>query len=81
MDPFFKNITANPETTADGNNFFINDINATDITWQVDGGIILKSSGNGINVAWFGNAPEHKVFASGLMRGTGFFSELNVNRK
>lgn len=81
MDPFFKDITANPETTTDGNSFFINDINATDITWQVDGGIILKSSGNGINVAWFGNAPEHKVYASGLMRGTGFLSEFNVNKK
>lgn len=81
MNLFFKDIAANPGINADGNNFFINDINATDITWQVDGGIILKTSGNGINVAWFGNAPEHKVFASGMMRGTGFLSEFNVNKK
>lgn len=79
MDPFFSDITVNPEITADGNSFFINDINATDITWRVDGGIILKSSENGINVAWFGNAPKHKVYASGMMRGTGFVSELNLN--
>lgn len=74
MDPFFYDITANAEIIADGNYYSINNTNATDVTWLVEGGFVLTNSGNSIKVAWFNNAPEHIVHAAGKVRGTGFVS-------
>ena len=74
MDPFFYDITANAEIIADGNYYSINNTNATDVTWFVEGGFVLTNSENSIEVAWFNNAPEHIVHAAGKMRGTGFVS-------
>lgn len=81
MDEFFRDITTSVDIVSDSNYYCINNKNATNITWRVDGGIILENSRNTINVAWFGNAPEHKVYASGIIRGTGFISEFDLNKK
>ena len=81
MDEFFRDITTSVDIVSDSNYYYINDKNATNIPWRVDGGIILENSRNTINVAWFGNAPEHKVYASGIIRGTGFISEFDLNKK
>lgn len=81
MDEFFRDITTSVDIVSDSNYYYIYDKNATNITWRVDGGIILENSRNTINVAWFGNAPEHKVYASGIIRGAGFISEFDLNKK
>ena len=41
-------------------------------SWQVEGGVILKSEGNNVWVAWIGNAPKHSITASAaLPKGIG----------
>ena len=38
----------------------------TKLSWQVEGGILLSSSDNGVRVVWFTDAPKHVLRASGF---------------
>ena len=78
MDPFFHDITVCNDILADGNVFRLKNLNSSNVTWQTAGGLILENSGNEVTIAWFSNAPEHIVRASGTIRGAGFTYEMNV---
>ena len=78
MDPFFHDITVCNDILADGNVFRLKNLNSSNVTWQAAGGLILENSGNEVTIAWFSNAPEHIVRASGTIRGAGFTYEMNV---
>lgn len=78
MDMFLCDITTDIDIVANGCNYCLNNRYATDVTWRVDGGNIKKNSDSSINVEWLRDAPEHNVYASGKIRGTGFVRKLNV---
>lgn len=78
MDMFLCDITTDIDIVANGCNYCLNNRYATDVTWRVDGGNIKKNSDSSINVEWLRDTPEHNVYASGKIRGTGFVRKLNV---
>lgn len=46
--------------------YCLDDEEATQVSWQAEGGLILENSGNSVRVIWFDNAPKHLLRASGL---------------
>ena len=49
-------------------------------SWQVEGGVILESKGNRINVVWIDNAPKHSVTASAILpKGIGITTTETIN--
>lgn len=63
------------EDRNDPRHFFIDDENASETRWHVEGGFIVKLSddGNEIWVVWDDNAPKQRLHASGLnAKGFGF---------
>jgi hypothetical protein len=49
-------------------------------SWQVEGGVILESKGNRINVVWIDNAPKHSVTASAILpKGLGITTTETIN--
>ena len=49
-------------------------------SWLVEGGVILESKGNNVNVAWIGNAPKHSITVSAaLPKGIGITTTKTIN--
>lgn len=62
----------------DNRHFFINDDNASEVAWNVEGGFILKIEGNDIWVVWRDEAPTHKLYASGLNAKQFGFNDIMI---
>lgn len=61
--------------------YCINDDEASHISWQAEGGLILSTSGNSVRVIWLKDAPKHLLRASGLNRlGVPFKQEWNLQK-
>lgn len=61
--------------------YCINDDEASRISWQAEGGLILNISGNSVRVLWLEDAPKHLLRASGLNAlGVPFKQEWNLQK-
>ncbi len=65
-----------------GSPFFrINSTDIAEVHWQVDGGVVLETSGNRARVMFFGDAKRHVVRVCGKYRnGVEFCEEMIMNR-
>ncbi len=64
----------------DPRHYIINDDDASEVCWRVEGGFILKIEGNNIWVVWRDEAPKHKLYASGLnAKQFGFNDIINID--
>lgn len=54
--------------------------NAESVSWKVDGGFIIESSGNSVSVLWAVDSPTKCITASGTYKyGIGFIKRMTVN--
>jgi acetyl esterase/lipase len=74
MSDFFYNII-NPETpeiVEEGRRFYVRP-EPDQVSWQVEGGVVVSSEDEGVEVVWIRNAPKHRITVSATMpNGTGF---------
>ena len=61
--------------------YCINEEDASCVSWEAEGGLILSSKGNNIRVIWLDDAPKHLLRASGLNAlGVPFKQEWNLQK-
>ena len=61
--------------------YYLNDEEATQLSWQAEGGLILSTSDNSVRVIWLNDAPKHLLRASGLNTlGVPFKQEWNLRK-
>ena len=61
--------------------YCLNDEEASQLSWQAEGGLILSASGNSVYVVWLDDAPKHLLRASGLNKlGVPFKQEWNLRK-
>ena len=61
--------------------FRIDNAEVSEVHWQVDGGVVLETSGNRARVMFFGDAKRHVVRVCGKYRnGVEFCEEMIMNR-
>lgn len=61
--------------------FRIDNAEVSEVHWQVDGGVVLETSGNRARVMFFGDAKRHAVRVCGKYRnGVEFCEEMIMNR-
>lgn len=72
----------NPRQESDESPFFrIDNAEVSEVHWQVDGGVVLETSGNCARVMFFGDAKRHVVRVCGKYRnGVEFCEEMILNR-
>lgn len=68
MSDFFYDIVTpqKPEIVEENGHYYLKPY-PLEASWKVDGGVILDSKGNSIEVAWIGNAPQHSITASTVL--------------
>jgi hypothetical protein len=68
MSDFFFDIVTpqKPEIVEENDHYYLKPY-PLQASWKVDGGVILDSNGNSIEVAWIGNAPQHSITVSTLL--------------
>jgi hypothetical protein len=68
MSDFFFDIVTpqKPEIVEENDHYYLKPY-PLEASWKVDGGVILDSNGNSIEVAWIGNAPQHSITVSTLL--------------
>ena len=61
--------------------YCINEAEASHVSWQAEGGLILSISGNSIRVIWLDDVSKHLLQASGLNAlGVPFKQEWNLQK-
>ena len=81
MSDFFFDIVTpqKPEIVEENDHYYLKPYPLA-ASWKVDGGVILDSNGNSIEVAWIGNAPQHSITVSTLLPyGLGLNTTQNFN--
>ena len=81
MSDFFYDIIVpqKPEIIEENNHYYVKPYPLA-ISWQVEGGVILETSGNSVNVAWINNAPQRSISASTILPyGIGLNSTKTIN--
>ena len=81
---FYPELKSKIEMKQDERNpqiYCINEEDASCISWQTEGGLILTNSGNSVRVIWFEDAPKHLLRACGLNSlGVPFKQEWNLRK-
>ncbi|MBQ1409482.1 MAG: carboxylesterase family protein [Bacteroidales bacterium] len=88
MNAFFYDeiVGPQPQIVADSNDrrhYYINDTAATNISWQAEGGFILRVKGRDIWVVWRrGDSVKQQLKASGInRRGFGFNTNMTIQQR
>ena len=88
MNAFFYDeiVGPQPQIVADSNDrrhYYINDTAATNISWQAEGGFILRVKGRDIWVVWRrGDSEKQQLKASGInRRGFGFNTNMTIQQR
>lgn len=65
MSDFFYDIVVpqKPEIVEEDNHYYVRPY-PLETSWKVEGGVILETKGNSVNVAWINNAPQRSITAS-----------------
>ena len=74
MSDFFYNIVEpeKPEIIEEGRHYHVMP-KPSQISWQVEGGLIVSRDEESVEVVWIRNAPQHRITVSATMpNGTGF---------
>ena len=68
MSDFFYDIVApqKPEIIKANDHYYVKPY-PLEARWQVEGGVILSSESNSVEIAWIQNAPQHNITVSILM--------------
>lgn len=68
MSDFFYDlvVTQKPEIVEEGERYYVRPY-PLETSWQVEGGVILASENNAVEVAWIKNAPQRSLTVSALM--------------
>ena len=68
MSDFFYDIVVpqKPEIVGENDHYYVRPY-PLETSWQVEGGVILSSEGNAVEIAWIKNAPQRNITVSALM--------------
>ena len=68
MSDFFYDIVVpqKPEIIGENDHYYVRPY-PLETSWQVEGGVILSSEGNAVEIAWIKNAPQRSITVSVLM--------------
>ncbi len=81
MSDFFFDIVTpqRPEIVGENGHYYLRPY-PLEVSWKVEGGVILDSKGNGIDVAWIANAPQRSITASAVLPyGLGLSTTKTIN--
>ena len=81
MSDFFFDIVTpqKPEIVEENDHYYLRPY-PLEASWKVEGGVILDSNGNSIEVAWIGNAPQRSITASTVLPyGLGLNTTKTIN--